>query len=45
MSAGSMDALVDVLRRYIHEIVIVDDNSTDRTAAVTREAACSASRA
>jgi dolichol-phosphate mannosyltransferase len=34
-----IDALVHTYDQYIHEIIIVDDNSTDRTAEVAREAA------
>jgi SAM-dependent methyltransferase len=33
-----IDALVDAYDAYIHEIIIVDDNSTDRTADVVRDA-------
>jgi SAM-dependent methyltransferase len=33
-----IDSLVEAYDRYIHEIIIVDDNSTDRTASVVREA-------
>lgn len=32
-----VDTLVKFYDRYIHEIIIVNDNSTDRTAAVTRD--------
>jgi dolichol-phosphate mannosyltransferase len=32
-----IDALIAAYDRYIHEIIIVDDNSTDRTADVVRE--------
>jgi dolichol-phosphate mannosyltransferase len=32
-----VQGLIGFYGRYIHEIIIVDDNSTDRTAAVTRE--------
>jgi dolichol-phosphate mannosyltransferase len=32
-----VEGLVAFYGRYIHEIIIVNDNSTDRTAAVTRE--------
>jgi dolichol-phosphate mannosyltransferase len=32
-----VDALVQAYDAYIHEIIIVDDNSTDRTAAVTED--------
>ena len=34
-----VDALIRAYDAYIHEIVMVDDNSTDRTADVVREAA------
>ena len=34
-----VDALVGMYGPYLHEIIIVNDNSTDRTAAVTRELA------
>ncbi len=34
-----VDALVDLYDRYIHEIIIVNDNSTDDTAEVTRAVA------
>jgi glycosyltransferase involved in cell wall biosynthesis len=34
-----IDALVRAYDAYIHEIIVVDDNSTDGTAAVVREAA------
>jgi dolichol-phosphate mannosyltransferase len=37
--APLIDAFVDAYDAYIHEIIIVDDNSTDRTAAVAEEAA------
>ncbi|HKF65591.1 MAG TPA: glycosyltransferase family 2 protein, partial [Vicinamibacterales bacterium] len=33
-----IDALVQTYDAYIHEIIIVDDNSTDRTAAIVQEA-------
>jgi dolichol-phosphate mannosyltransferase len=32
-----VEGLIGFYGRYIHEIIIVNDNSTDRTAAVTRE--------
>lgn len=32
-----VDALVETYGQYIHEIVIVNDNSRDRTAEVTRQ--------
>lgn len=42
MNVGRLvDALVRFYDPYIHEIVIVNDNSKDRTAAVTREIAAS----
>jgi dolichol-phosphate mannosyltransferase len=34
-----VDSLVEAYGPYLHEILIVDDNSTDRTAEVTREVA------
>ena len=34
---GLVEQLLALYGRYIHEIIIVNDNSTDRTAAVTRE--------
>ncbi|HXH09783.1 MAG TPA: glycosyltransferase [Alphaproteobacteria bacterium] len=34
-----VNALVQMYDHYIHEIIIVNDNSTDRTSAVTREVA------
>jgi dolichol-phosphate mannosyltransferase len=39
MNVGRLiDSLLDVYDAYIHEIIIVDDNSTDRTAAVVADA-------
>ena len=35
---GLIDALLEAYDAYIHEIIIVDDNSTDRTADVVAEA-------
>lgn len=35
--AHLVDSLVDMYGDYLHEILIVNDNSTDRTAEVTRE--------
>ena len=39
-----IDALLRTYDAYIHEIIVVDDNSTDRTADVVREAAVVDSR-
>jgi SAM-dependent methyltransferase len=41
MNVGRLiDALVGAYDAYIHEIIIVDDNSTDGTADVVRDASC-----
>jgi dolichol-phosphate mannosyltransferase len=37
--APLVDALVRLYDNYIHEIIVVNDNSTDRTAEITREVA------
>src|SRR6185436_6996072 len=37
--AHLVDTLIRTYDEYIHEIVVVDDNSRDRTAAVTQEVA------
>jgi len=39
-----IDALIAMYSPYIHEIVVVDDNSTDRTAEIVREAMLTDSR-
>jgi dolichol-phosphate mannosyltransferase len=41
---GLVDALLRLYNRYIHEIIIVNDNSTDNTGAVTRSIARSEPR-
>jgi len=41
MNVGPLvDGLLGLYSNYIHEIIIVNDNSTDRTAQVAREIAC-----